>query len=53
VVVFTTANPDLEHVKEIEAMAGRVIVAGEKSPGRNSNDAPTRIRPKPIDGVGA
>jgi riboflavin biosynthesis pyrimidine reductase len=31
VVVFTTANPDLERVKEIEAKAGRVIVAGEAS----------------------
>jgi riboflavin biosynthesis pyrimidine reductase len=31
VVVFTTANPDLERVKEIEAKAGQVIVAGENS----------------------
>jgi riboflavin biosynthesis pyrimidine reductase len=30
VVVFTTANPDLERVREIEAKAGRVIVAGEQ-----------------------
>jgi riboflavin biosynthesis pyrimidine reductase len=31
VVVFTTANPDPERVKEIEAGAGQVIVAGEES----------------------
>jgi riboflavin biosynthesis pyrimidine reductase len=31
VVVFTTANPDLERVAEIDAKAGQVIVAGEKS----------------------
>jgi riboflavin biosynthesis pyrimidine reductase len=31
VVVFTTADPDLERVKEIEAKAGRVIVASENS----------------------
>jgi riboflavin biosynthesis pyrimidine reductase len=31
VVVFTTADPDLERVKEIEAKAGQVIVAGENS----------------------
>jgi riboflavin biosynthesis pyrimidine reductase len=31
VVVFTTANPDPERVKEIEAEAGQVIVAGESS----------------------
>jgi riboflavin biosynthesis pyrimidine reductase len=31
VVVFTTANPDPGRVKEIEAKAGRVIVAGEAS----------------------
>jgi riboflavin biosynthesis pyrimidine reductase len=31
VIVFTTANPDLHRVKEIEAKAGRVIVAGENS----------------------
>lgn len=31
VLVFTTANPDPERVKEIETKAGRVIVAGEKS----------------------
>ena len=31
VVVFTTANPDAERVKEIEAKAGQVIVTGEKS----------------------
>jgi len=31
VVVFTTANPDPERVKEIEAKAGQVIVAGEES----------------------
>jgi riboflavin biosynthesis pyrimidine reductase len=31
VVVFTTAGPDLERVKEIEAKAGQVIVAGENS----------------------
>ncbi len=30
VVVFTTANPDPERVKEIESKAGRVIVAGEQ-----------------------
>jgi len=30
VVVFTTANPDLERVKEIESKAGRVIVAGRQ-----------------------
>lgn len=31
VVVFTTANPDSKRVKEIEAKAGQVIVAGEDS----------------------
>jgi riboflavin biosynthesis pyrimidine reductase len=31
VVVFTTANPDLERVREIEARAGKVFVAGEHS----------------------
>lgn len=31
VVVFTTADPDPERVKEIEAKAGQVIVAGEES----------------------
>ena len=31
VIVFTTADPDPERVKEIEMKAGRVIVAGEKS----------------------
>ncbi len=31
VVVFTTENPDPERVKEIEAKAGQVIVAGESS----------------------
>jgi riboflavin biosynthesis pyrimidine reductase len=31
VVVFTTANPDPERVAEIEANAGRVIVAGQDS----------------------
>jgi riboflavin biosynthesis pyrimidine reductase len=31
VVVFTTADPDPERVKEIEAEAGQVIVAGEES----------------------
>jgi riboflavin biosynthesis pyrimidine reductase len=31
VVVFTTANPDPERVKEIEGQAGQVIVAGEDS----------------------
>jgi riboflavin biosynthesis pyrimidine reductase len=31
VVVFTTANPDPARVKEIEAKAGQVIVAGEAS----------------------
>ena len=30
VVVFTTANPDPARVKEIEAKAGQVIVAGEE-----------------------
>ena len=30
-VIFTTAHPDLERVKEIEARAGQVIVAGETS----------------------
>ena len=31
VIVFTTANPNPERVKEIESRAGKVIVAGEKS----------------------
>jgi riboflavin biosynthesis pyrimidine reductase len=31
VIFFTTANPDPERVKEIEAQAGQVIVAGENS----------------------
>ncbi len=31
VIVFTTANPDPDRVKEIEAKAGSVLVAGEKS----------------------
>ena len=31
VVVFTTANPDPKRVKEIEAKAGRVMVAGQAS----------------------
>lgn len=31
VVVFTTANPNPDRVKEIEAKAGQVIVAGEES----------------------
>ncbi len=31
VVVFTTTNPDPERVKEIEAKAGQVIIAGEES----------------------
>ncbi|MCB9106084.1 MAG: dihydrofolate reductase family protein [Anaerolineales bacterium] len=31
VVVFTTANPDPERVREIEAKAGQVFVVGEKS----------------------
>ncbi len=31
VVVFTTANPDPSRVKEIEARAGKVIVAGQTS----------------------
>jgi riboflavin biosynthesis pyrimidine reductase len=31
VVVFTTANPDPDRVAEIEASAGRVIVAGQDS----------------------
>ena len=31
VIVFTTANPDPVRVKEIEAKAGQVIVAGEDS----------------------
>ncbi len=31
VFVFTKTNPDLERVKEIEAKAGQVIVAGESS----------------------
>lgn len=30
-IIFTTAHPDLERVKEIEARAGQVIVAGETS----------------------
>ena len=31
VVIFTTAHPDRERVREIEAQAGQVIVAGERS----------------------
>lgn len=31
VIVFTTTNPDLERVREIEARAGRVIIAGESN----------------------
>lgn len=31
VIVFTTADPDPERVKEIEAEAGQVLVAGESS----------------------
>ena len=31
VIVFTTGNPDPERVKEIEAKAGKVIIAGEAS----------------------
>jgi riboflavin biosynthesis pyrimidine reductase len=31
VLVFTTENPDVERVKEIEAQAGQVIVAGKGS----------------------
>jgi riboflavin biosynthesis pyrimidine reductase len=31
VVVFTTANPDPDRVKEIEAQAGQVLVAGQTS----------------------
>jgi len=31
VFVFTTTNPDLERVREIEGKAGQVIVVGEKS----------------------
>ncbi|KPL81071.1 pyrimidine reductase [Ornatilinea apprima] len=31
VIVFTTNNPDLERVKEIEATAGKVFVAGDSS----------------------
>lgn len=30
VVVLTTANPDLERVRELEAKAGQVVVAGEE-----------------------
>jgi riboflavin biosynthesis pyrimidine reductase len=31
VIVFTTANPDPDRVKEIEAQAGKVVVAGRTS----------------------
>lgn len=31
VIVFTTSNPDLERVKEIEARAGKVFVVGDSS----------------------
>jgi riboflavin biosynthesis pyrimidine reductase len=31
VVVFTTADPPIDRVKEIEAKAGQVIIAGEQS----------------------
>lgn len=31
VIVFTRTNPDLERVREIEAKAGRVIIAGKNS----------------------